>query len=121
MQDVLVVDDDAGVRDFLSYALEHEGIPHRVAPGGREALAAIAERLPALILLDVYMPDMSGDELCEALRDDGLLQQLRIVLVTSAVNVMQHVRACAADGYLRKPFELDALYGVVHRFYQPQA
>ena len=64
---VLVVEDDAALRELLAMILESEGIDVETAANGREALARMAERFPALVLLDMRMPVMDGWQLCKEL------------------------------------------------------
>ncbi len=66
--EVLVVDDDAGIRRMIAAVLEDEGYRVRLADHGREALDRIAEHPPQLVVLDLQMPVMSGWELHEQLR-----------------------------------------------------
>ncbi len=119
MSGVLVVDDDAAIVEMVSEALALDGIPHRTAADGRQALAAVAAERPAVILLDMNMPVMDGMAFCRAL-DDGPGRDGSAVVVMTASTRAGHYRAtCAADDVLGKPFSLDALYAVVERHLQP--
>lgn len=114
---VLLVDDDDGIRDALSLLLSDEGIRHRAAVNGREALdlLQVAGEPPALILLDVMMPVMDGFAFRRAQRADPRLADIP-VLVLSAGLLDDRVQALEADGYLQKPLELDTLLRRLRRW-----
>ena len=80
---VLVVDDDPAARDMLRRTLEREGWPVEEAPDGRAGLALVAARTPALILLDLMMPEMDGFEFVDALRRNEAWRELPVVVVTA--------------------------------------
>jgi CheY-like chemotaxis protein len=106
---VLVVDDDVSLRRLIAKALTLEGYSVAVAGDGEEALARIAERRPALILLDLQMPGMDGWQFQERLRADG--QVIPIVVMTSLYQGRPSRDGMAA--YLAKPFAVAELLDVV--------
>lgn len=69
---VLVVDDDASYREALAAGLSGEGYTVYLAPDGRSALRLCATRTPDVVLLDLRLPDLSGTEVCNQARLDGL-------------------------------------------------
>lgn len=106
---ILIVDDDDDVRDILRLALEAEGISVETAANGREALAALEKpQRPALMLLDLRMPELDGWQTIDTLRARGELDDLHIVVCTSAP-------ADAPPGFrvLAKPVDLDQLLRLV--------
>jgi DNA-binding response OmpR family regulator len=108
---VLMVDDQKEVAD--AYALRLEGVATvRVAYGGREALSAVDEELPDVVLLDRHMPALSGDEVLERLREREL--RTRVVMVT-AVDPGVGVLEMPFDDYLSKPVERADLQAVVEQ------
>ena len=78
---VLVVDDDPHIRDLLTFALGKAGLATREAGDGEAALAAIAERSPDLVILDINMPRMDGIEVCRRIRAQGPLPVLFLSLI----------------------------------------
>jgi CheY-like chemotaxis protein len=115
MWDVLVVDDDAGVRDFIGLALEAAGITARTAAHGERALERVAERRPGVILLDRDMPVMNGEAFCDALDATLGRDGTAVVAMTASTRAVQFRDACHADDLLAKPFDLDDLSAVVDR------
>jgi two-component system response regulator MprA len=89
---VLVVDDEATVRHALERALRLEGYAVATAAGGREALAAVAHRPPAAVVLDVMMPDLDGVTVVRRLRADGV--DVPVCIVSGATRSRTASPAC---------------------------
>src|SRR3954447_25414729 len=111
---VLVVDDEATVRQALERALRFEGFAVSTAAGGREALAAVAERPPAVVVLDVTMPDLDGASVVKRMRADGL--DVPVCMLSARDEASDRVAGlqAGADDYLVKPFALDELTARLH-------
>jgi two-component system cell cycle sensor histidine kinase/response regulator CckA len=109
---ILVVDDEANDRQLLQVLLAAEGFIVTTAAGGAEALAAIAQSPPDLILLDVMMPDMDGYQVVEAIKSDQAIVPIPIVMVTVLDDreAMMRALAVGAEDYLIKPVHRAELY-----------
>lgn len=109
MNDLLIVDDDERLRRALIRALALEGFSVRGAGDGRGAVAAIAQRRPDLLLLDVTMPGADGIAVVRHLRDQGL--DLPVLIISARTEVDDRVRGleAGADDYLTKPFAMTEL------------
>jgi adenylate cyclase len=104
---LLVVDDDAGNRDMLSRRLTRLGNQVTVAANGREAIELLRRSAFDLVLLDILMPEMNGDQVLEVLKADPALR-LVPVIVLSASDESESVARCiqmGAEDYLTKPFD----------------
>lgn len=111
---VLVVEDDAALRELLALILEGEGLDVETAANGKEALDRITSRSPSVILLDMSMPVMDGWQFCRELdRRSG--PRPRIIVVTAATDPARRADEVHADAWLAKPFDRDRLVTVVHR------
>jgi signal transduction histidine kinase/CheY-like chemotaxis protein len=109
---ILVIDDDATVRELMSRFLEREHFVVRTAGGGHEGLALARELRPAAITLDVHMPDLDGWTVLAALKGDPLLSDIPVVLVTIEDNRSRGYALGAAD-YMTKPVDRDRLVSVL--------
>lgn len=113
--EVLVVDDS---RDFLDFMNEELGqhFAVRTAENGREALDKISEHKPDLIISDVMMPVMDGNELCRTVKANKHTADIPFVMLTARLAQEHQVEGLAngADEYITKPFNLDVLYMRIH-------
>ncbi|WP_299616977.1 response regulator transcription factor [Pelagibius sp.] len=105
-QPVLVVDDEPSIVHALSFLLSRADLDVRVAYDGEEALAAIEEHSPALVLLDVMLPKLDGFEICKMIRAKPEWQDIRIIMLTARGRDADRQKGLAlgADAYLTKPF-----------------
>ncbi|GAA1963024.1 response regulator transcription factor [Catenulispora subtropica] len=107
--EILVVDDEPGIRAVLASSLEFEGYTVRTANDGRAALAEVERARPDLVVLDVLMPGMDGLTACRRLRAAD--PHLPVLMLTARDLTGDRVAGldAGADDYLAKPFELDEL------------
>lgn len=103
---VLVVDDEPNIVLSLEFLLKQAGYEVRVARSGEEAVKAVAERVPNLVVLDVMMPTLDGYHVCETIRADPRLRSVRILMLTAKSRDVEREKALAlgADDYITKPF-----------------
>lgn len=111
---VLVLEDDADLRELLAAILGLMEIDVMSAANGLEGLAAIDRAVPALILLDMRMPVMDGWEFARELDRRGTRPP--IVVITAAPDPSEAAAAIRAAGWLGKPFDLHELTAMVRRF-----
>jgi two-component system response regulator MprA len=106
---ILVVDDNAAVRDSLSRILRFEGYVVETANDGQEAVSAVMGREPDAVVLDVSMPRLDGLEACRQLRAEGRL--VPVLMLTARDGVGDRVAGldAGADDYLVKPFAMQEL------------
>lgn len=111
---ILVVDDDPGIREFICVALQEEGYPVRAAADGQAALRAVERELPALILLDLWMPRLDGQGFLQAYRrlPDA---QAPVVIFAAATDQANPDAPTDVAAYLPKPVDLEELLSVVER------
>ncbi len=111
---ILVVDDEASIRDLLASSLKFREFQVRTATNGNEALIAVEEFKPHAILLDVMMPVMDGFEVCRQIRNTG--NQVGILFLTAKDESKDKVEGLmiGGDDYRTKPFGLEELVARVH-------
>jgi DNA-binding response OmpR family regulator len=110
---VLIVEDEPDIAEGLRYNLEREGLPVVVAETGEKGLAAALDRKnpPAIILLDLMLPGMSGTELCRRLRREPATRKTPIIILTARGSESERVAGLelGADDYVTKPFSVREL------------
>lgn len=115
---ILVVDDDLEIRETLRDVLEEEGYRVTLAANGAEALRQLrglaAVDHPALILLDLMMPEMNGWQFCEEQRKDGALAAIPVVVI-SAASIGEKRGSISGHTFLKKPIELSRLLDAVEK------
>src|SRR5476651_292168 len=106
---ILVVDDQPINVQLLKRKLEREGIRVITAFNGLEALAAVKQDLPDLILLDVMMPDMDGFEVCQRLQADEATRGIPVMFITARTTKESKLEGLSvgAVDYITKPIDLD--------------
>lgn len=113
---VLVVEDDPSVRGLLQTLLSAEGYDVATAADGLAGLLKASDRRPALILLDLMMPDMGGLRVLEELRDDQATAGIPVVVVTGKAEAVPALRTqLGDDAVFLKPFAVDELLDKVAR------
>ncbi|MEX2425370.1 MAG: response regulator [Thermomicrobiaceae bacterium] len=112
-QSILIVDDDQNILLTIKDILSSEGFPVRVARNGHEGLESVRHEQPDLILLDLWMPSMNGQEMAQRLGDAGVSIP---ILVMSAVQKGEHLASqMGAAGFIPKPFDIIRLLDEVER------
>ena len=112
---VLVVEDDAELAATLLEALETAGFSGKVASDGREALAALDEKLPDVILLDLMMPVMDGWEFRERQKKHARASAVPVIVMTAGGRVEEKAHELGAAGFVGKPVSLGTLITEVER------
>lgn len=113
--DILVVDDEIDIVNLVVDVLQDEGYHVRSAPNGATALEAIVQQPPAMILMDMYMPQMTGMMLIEHLQQQGV-HNIPVVLMTASPRAAEQFIGSRSVDYLAKPFDIDQLLDCVARY-----
>jgi chemosensory pili system protein ChpA (sensor histidine kinase/response regulator) len=112
---ILVIEDDAETARFFSLVLEKAGFAVEILRDGQLALNRLAEIVPALVLLDLNMPSVSGVEILRHMRAEARLAGVKVIVVTANPQMAEEVYEMA-DLVLLKPISYDQLRGLVQRF-----
>ena len=118
-QNILVVDDEAVIRDMMSDILDLEGYPIQVARNGKEALAILSSSDPQtgyLIFLDLMMPVMDGYEFCRVLNADPAGRQRHTIVIMSALDQLAQAQSLQVDQAMPKPFVVDDIMRIIQTY-----
>jgi CheY-like chemotaxis protein len=113
MANVLVVEDHADLREMLAVLLESEGFDVQTARNGLEALKCLDEARPSVILLDLMMPVMTGDEFRERQLADPRYRDVPVICMTAAHDGRARAERIHCDAYFQKPVDFDRLLGAL--------
>src|SRR5574338_1252064 len=111
---ILIIDDDASIRQVVRLSLEEAGYVVREAPNGRKGLHAFRQARPDLVITDIFMPDRDGLEVIESLQRASPAP--KILAVSGASGTMDYLKAARAAGaacVLRKPFTMSAILNTI--------
>lgn len=109
MKRILVIEDDQKIRRILQLELEHEGYEVFLAKDGREGIDKFKQLRYDLVLLDLMLPEISGEEVCKALRD---VSDIPIIVLTAKDEIKNKIELLdnGADDYITKPFDIEELF-----------
>jgi len=112
----LVIEDDKDIRDTIVYILQEENY-EVIASEDSKILKSINDYKPNLILLDNWLTDWksdaNGQQLSKGLKLDPATSHIPVIIISAVSNIKEIAEAGLADGYLRKPFDLNELIGIV--------
>jgi excisionase family DNA binding protein len=109
---ILLVDDDLELVELLTDVLERDGrFEVRSVNNGFDAGMMVKDYRPDLIVLDVMLPDINGKEVCQRVRNDKEMDDVRIICISGMVeeDKVSELRAAGADDFMHKPFEVERL------------
>ncbi len=109
---VLIVDDDLELVELMSDVLERDGrFEIRTVNNGFDAGMMVKEYHPDIIVLDVMLPDINGREVCQRVRSEKAMDDIRIICISGMVeeDKIDELRAAGANDFLHKPFEIEKL------------
>lgn len=124
LMDIILIDDEPDTHEFLGWYLESEGFTVRSAYNGMDGLALMNRHSPDLVILDVFMPQLGGYEICERIRQFSDVPIVMISAVARHENDIIHGLNIGADDFMPKPVRLDLLRARINallrrRAYQP--
>ncbi len=113
---ILIVDDEAAIRDMVNFALTRAGFEVREAADGQDAITKVADHAPSLILLDWMLPDVSGVDVARRLKKNELSARIPIIMLTARSEENDKIRGLevGADDYVTKPFSPRELVARIH-------
>ncbi|HLY28966.1 MAG TPA: response regulator [Aggregatilineales bacterium] len=112
---ILLIDDDLDQLSILGSMLGNLPYPLETALNGQRALEMLQEEVPALVITDLVMPDISGSEIIRTIREDPRLANTRIIIITSLMKYVSDEDRQLADLVIIKPAKKNELVGAVHQ------
>ncbi len=111
VQSILIIEDDAGQREALTYRLTKQGYEVRSTGAGREGLSMARQDPPHLVLLDLRLPDMEGFSIGEELADDPATSTVPVIVLSAMErpDIIRRTRAAGCQYFVRKPYDPNAL------------
>ncbi len=117
MKKILVVDDEADLLSVTLLRLRKTGYEVFGATDGQEALDQARGKMPDLIVLDIFLPVMNGDEVAKVLKRDEKLKHIPIILISADAKFLEETfETCGAQGCLAKPFDAVALVEMIRKW-----
>lgn len=115
---ILVIEDDKDIRDSIQYALEEEGYDVTASEDSK-ILKSFSKIAPDMVLLDNWLTewksDANGQQISRNLKSDPATSHIPVVMISAVSNIKEIAEAGLADGYLRKPFDLEELLALVKK------
>jgi len=108
---ILIVDDEADIQKLVGLRLRKAGYDVEVVGSGLDAIKAIRDQKPDLILLDLRLPGVDGFRVCRQVKEDPELKKTSVIIFTAVhpETVAQQIRQCKADDFILKPFQSEDL------------
>ena len=115
---ILIVEDEESLLKLESILLTSKGYDVRGVANGQEALDAVAEEKPDLILLDIMLPEIDGFEVCQRIKDDPDTKDIPVIMLTAKKSREDMARGekVGADWYITKPFKSVMVIETIQRF-----
>ena len=113
---ILVCDDDEGIIDVTNIVLTEKGYDVKTVSNCKNIFQKIKQFRPCVILLDLWMPDMTGDEITRILKDDYETKDIPVIIVSASKDTEKVARLAGADDFICKPFDIDELEQKVEEY-----
>lgn len=118
---ILIIEDEYSASKFLTLRLKNLGFAVSAAFDGMTGLKEATETIPDLIILDLMIPKLPGEEVCKALREsfDERLVKIPIIMLTGKDSMVDRIlgKVIGADAYLTKPYEFNDLFEVIKKIF----
>ena len=114
---ILVVDDEVGFIEVLKLRLEANGYEVVTAFDGEEALEKIKSENPDVVILDIMLPKLNGEEVCKNIRSDPVFSKTPVIMLTGKNTDVDRIvgRVIGADIYITKPFDSEQLLNAIKK------
>lgn len=111
---IMVCDDDQGILDVLQMLLEIEGFEVLPQINSVHIIKEILKQSPDLLLLDLWMPQLSGDQILKVIRDTPTIKKLPVIVISASGDGNKIAMEVGADSFLAKPFDLNEIIAEIN-------
>ena len=115
MGKILVCDDEQEILDITQLILEDSGYEVTALINSNDVISYIEKQQPDILLIDLWMPGMSGDQVIAQLRTNANITDLPIIVISASTDGRQVAFAAGADDFLDKPYDIDTLLAMVEK------
>lgn len=112
---VMVCDDDRGILDLIELIMEEAGFSVISEINSLNAISRIEKEKPDLLILDIWMPVLSGDQVLRSIKNSASIVNLPVIMYSASTEGESIAKVAGADDYIAKPFDLDELMNKVNR------
>jgi DNA-binding response OmpR family regulator len=105
---IMIADDDPGIVDAIEMLLEFEGYNVRSTMNG-EAVLQLGDKLPDVLLLDIWMSGNDGRDICKKLKQNDATKKLPVIMISASRDIKESAMEAGADDFVAKPFEMNEL------------
>lgn len=113
---ILVVDDDAGILEVIKIVLVEKNFEVLTASEGLGVIPGIEKNLPDVILIDLWMSGMDGDEVIKKIKCQKKMSDIPVIAMSALENGEKRAEEAGADDFLAKPFDIDELASLVEKY-----
>ena len=119
LKKIFVADDDPDILDILRMMLKTRGYAVEVSSNANELFEYRQEELPDLILLDIWMSGLDGRDICVKLKENDNTKNIPVLFISANSNIHTITKEYHADGYIAKPFDMNAFLNTVRETLEP--
>lgn len=113
---ILICDDDEGIVDVASIVLQDAGYDVITVTASETVFSVIDDTQPDIILLDLWMPNLSGEKIAEQLKSQKKTKHIPVVIMSASRKTEHAALKSGADGFICKPFDIEELEGIVRKY-----
>jgi CheY-like chemotaxis protein len=113
---ILVADDEEDVLVLMQSILARDGFEVKVSPNGKNIIELVNRHPPDIILLDIHMQGVDGEEICKELKCNKSTRKIPVILFSANADIDTIAASCGADDYLLKPFNANTAKAIFNKY-----
>jgi DNA-binding response OmpR family regulator len=112
---IMICDDDAGILEMMEMIIEEYGFEVISEANSLNVLSRLEQEKPDLLLLDIWMPLLSGDQVLKSIKGNSKFVDLPVIMYSASTEGQMIASCCGADDYIAKPFDMDDLEAKIRK------